>query len=272
MIAGMSALMTYRKGRISRFSKVSLSMSMAGSLSQAYRLAVEAGNDIIISSTTAQLNEALWQQNLGLIRTNLEFRNQVTTAVRRILYFKLVYFKGENPVPVFPDMEQLPALVPDQEGQAFFLNLACRAITLAKSSVFPYTPAPTKRTLLAGQYAAFFDAGLKRYPGAGVFRFATAQGLTETAQTAARLAQTAAAYDTIILCVGDEESASIGRRLQTLGKGLIVISVTSPVPAFTIDRADTVLHAYSTSPYSLEAAFGALAGEFRPTGTLPIGR
>jgi beta-N-acetylhexosaminidase len=239
-----------------------------GNLSSAYRMAIEAGNDIIISSTTAALNEALWQQNLALMRASPEFRARVTDAARRVLYAKLVYFKSENSVPVFPDMEKIPSLVPDREGEPFFLNLACRSITLAKQGkAFPYRSAPGERVLLAGQFPAFFDAGSSRYPAASVFRF-----VSGAADTSSRLAQAAAASDTVILCVADEESAALARQLQNSGKTLVVISVTSPVPAFNLDRADTVLYAYSTSPYSLEAAFGVLAGEFVPRGVLPITR
>jgi beta-N-acetylhexosaminidase len=250
----------------------------AGSLSEAYRLAIIAGNDIIISSSTATFTEALWQQNLNLIRTSPEFRAQVTSSARRILHAKLVYFKGKdsgdaaNAVPIFPDMTAISSLVPDADGEAFFLNLACRSITLAKKgSEFPYRPAAIGRVLLAGGYPAYHGAGRKRYRNAGTFRFETSSA-AENALIAGRLAGAAAAYDTVILCVEDNADALIARALQNTGKRVIIVSVMSPVPSFNLEWADTVLYAYSTSPASFEAAFGALAGEFTPGGTLPIRR
>jgi beta-N-acetylhexosaminidase len=247
-------------------------LSFSSGLADAYRLAIEAGNDIIISSATAQLGEALWQQNLDLIKTSPEFRAQITASARRILYAKLVYFKGDNPVPIFPDMDNLPSLVPDREGEAFFLSLACRSITLAKKGIaFPHSPAASGRVLLAGQYPAYYTAGRKRYPNAGIFRFETS-GIEENTRIAARLAATAADYNTVVLCVADNDDARIASALRYAGKRVIIISVTSPVPSFNLEWADTVLYTYSTSPSSFEAAFGALAGEFIPRGMLPIRR
>ena len=46
----------------------------AGSLSRAFRLAIEAGNDIVISSTTARLNESLWTSNLALMESSTAFK------------------------------------------------------------------------------------------------------------------------------------------------------------------------------------------------------
>jgi beta-N-acetylhexosaminidase len=248
----------------------------AGSLPDAYRMAIDAGNDIIISSATAQLGEALWQQNLDLIRSSPEFRSRVTAAARRILYAKLVYFKGDgtsagaNPVPLYTDIEMLPSLVPDREGEAFFFNLACRSITLQKQGAIPYTGGAGERVLLAGYAPAFFLEGRKRYPGAGVFRFMTSNNEAENAAIANRLAASASGYDTVFLCVGDDADARIARSLRSAGKRVIIVSVTSPVPSFNLEWADTILYTYSTSPASFDAAFGALAGEFTPRGTLPI--
>jgi beta-N-acetylhexosaminidase len=123
--------------------------------------------------------------------------------------------------------------------------------------------------LLAGQYPAYYTAARKRYPNAGIFRFDTSDR-EKIASTAAQLAATAASYNTIVLCVADNDDARIASALRYAGKRVIIISVTTPVPSFNLEWADTVLYAYSTSPSSFEAAFGALAGEFTPRGMLPI--
>lgn len=52
---------------------------------------------------------------------------------------------------------------------------------------------------------------------------------------------------------------------------VVVVSVLAPVPAMDLARwADTVLMAYSYSPYSFNAVFGALAGEFPVRGVFPL--
>jgi beta-N-acetylhexosaminidase len=92
----------------------------------------------------------------------------------------------------------------------------------------------------------------------------------ENEAIAERLASASSSADTVILCVGDDDDARIARSLRSAGKRVIIVSVTSPVPSFSLEWADTVLYTYSTAPSSFDAAFGALAGEFAPRGILPI--
>jgi beta-N-acetylhexosaminidase len=241
----------------------------AGSLSAAFRLAIEAGNDIVISSTTAQWNEALWRQNLQLMETNPEFRERVVAAAKRVLRTKLAYFKGDNSVPLFPDMARLPELLPDREGQQFFLSQACRSITLGRGSL-PFTLPPDAPILFAGQFPAFFTEGSKRYPQAKYYRFNYAPDDRERAAIASYLERLARDYSAVVICVADEASAYFASRLRGLGVKVVVVSVLSPVPAMSLTWADIVLYAYSYSRYSFNAAFGALAGEFTPRGKLPL--
>ena len=65
--------------------------SYAGSLSEAFKMAIEAGNDIILSSTTAKLNEGLWSKNLDKMSTDETFYNRVKDPARRVIKAKLDY-------------------------------------------------------------------------------------------------------------------------------------------------------------------------------------
>ena len=149
----------------------------AGTLSSAFRQAIEAGNDIIISSTTAQLNEALWTSNLKLMSTSAEFKARVVDAAHRVILSKLEYFKGENPVPLYPKVEEISQYIPDPEGQEFFLAQACRSITLYKGDLFPLSAdspeVTSKGMLLVGQsqFPEFFQEGKRRYPNADTMKF-----------------------------------------------------------------------------------------------------
>ncbi|MDR1786493.1 MAG: glycoside hydrolase family 3 protein [Spirochaetaceae bacterium] len=241
----------------------------AGSLSAAFRRAIEAGNDIIISSTTAQWNEALWRQNLQLMGTDGAFRERVVSSAKRVLLSKLRYFKGENPVPLYPDIPRLGELLPDREGEKFFLTQACRSITLGQGSL-PFAPGAQTPVLLAGQFPAFFIEGIKRYPQAKFYRFNYNPQPGELSGIGAYLGRIAGDYAAVIICVADEGSAEVASRLRNLGVKVIVLSVLSPVPAMNLSWADTVLYAYSYSQYSFNAAFGALSGEFVPQGKLPL--
>ena len=251
----------------------------AGGLSVAVRMAIEAGNDIVISSTTALLNEALWRNNLALMKTDTSFKTCVKTAATRVILSKLTYFKGENSVPLYPDIDAIPSLVPDSQGQSFFLEQACRSITLYKKGLFPYTGEANSsdatdreqedRILLAGQYDSFFEQGKKNYPNAAFYSFSPSMGPNETAYTQDHLPKFAQNYDTVIMCVSNAQDLQVAQKLAQTQVRLILISIMSPVHVFDI-QADTILLSYSYSPYSFQAVFAALKGDFEPEGTLPL--
>ncbi len=250
--------------------------SWTGSLSSAFRQAIEAGNDIIISSTTAQLDEPLWTGNLQLMSTSQEFRERVEDAAYRVILSKLDYFKGEDPVPLYPKVEEISRHIPDPEAQKFFLAQACRSITLYKGDLFPLSAEQAHSgggVLLVGQtqFQEFFQEGVRRYPEADSMKFNYNMGPNETDWMSNYIVRLAPKYSTVVICVADEASARVASRLRGLGVDVVVISVLAPVPAMELAAwADTVLMAYSYSPYSFNAVFGALAGEFTVRGTFPL--
>ena len=245
----------------------------AGSLSVAFRMAIEAGNDIVISSTTAQLDEPLWSANLSLMKTDEKFRGKVKAAARRVIYEKLKYFKGKNPAPLFPDENKIAERIPDKEGEKFFFEQACRSITVYRRNSQGLKKSDFGRVLLCGSEPAFFSSGKERWPDSGEFRFSYSMGPNETQWSADNILQTASRYDTIVFCVADANSARVAQTLRTLsrqGKRVIIFAIMSPVLVTDFDWADTILLGYSYSPYSLEALVGACAGEFEPQGIEPI--
>ena len=245
----------------------------AGSLSVAFRMAVEAGNDIVISSTTAQLDDPLWSANLSLMKTDEKFRGKVKASARRVIYEKLKYFKGKNPAPLFPDENKIAERIPDKDGEKFFFEQACRSITVYRRNSQGLKKSDFGRVLLCGSEPAFFSSGKERWPDSGEFRFSYSMGPNETQWSVDNILQTASRYDTIIFCVADANSARVAQTLRTLsrqGTRVIIFAIMSPVLVADFDWADTILLGYSYSPYSLEALVGACAGEFEPQGIEPI--
>lgn len=244
----------------------------AGSLSRAFRLAIEAGNDIVISSTTAHLQESLWTSNLALMKSSTDFKQTVERAARRVILYKLNYFRSSNAAPLYPEVDKLKELVPDKEGQKFFLAQACRSITAYKSGTLPYKPAEGERILLAGQnqFPEFFTEAHARYPNAAEFKYDYEMGPNQADWMSNNIESTARGFDTIIICVANERSAMIARRLERTGKRVIVMSVLAPVPVLNFTWADTILLGYSYSPYTFKALFAALDGDFAPKGILPL--
>ncbi len=246
----------------------------AGSVSRAFRLAVEAGNDIVISSTTAQLDEPLWTGTIALMKRDSRFREKVKAAARRVILAKLKYYKNTNPAPLYPNENTIDQFIPDKEGQKFFLDQACRSITVTRQKSLPFTKESAGRILLCGSEPQFFKAGKERWPSSGEFRFNYAMGPNETQWAAENILATAQGYDTIIICVADQNSASVAKSLSAVAgkKRVVVFGIMSPHLVESFDWADTILLGYSYSPYTLEALVGAAAGEYQPQGTEPVSK
>ncbi len=244
----------------------------AGGLSIAVRYAIEAGNDIIISSTTPGLNEAIWRNNYNRMQSVPEFRECVKKAAHRVIKSKLDYFKGPNHVTLYPDENLVASKVPDPEGSEFFLQQACRSISVMGDDFEPYTPeeAAKERVLICGQFFSYTDELLKRYPHAGIFSYKYSMTASNVSQFLSDLPRSYRNFDTIIICVANEESAILARSLKDCGKKVIVISILAPVFVADMDWADTVLFAYSYSDYSFKAVASVLAGEIPVFGKLPL--
>ncbi|MCF0241613.1 MAG: glycoside hydrolase family 3 protein [Treponema sp.] len=241
----------------------------AGSLSSAFRMAIQAGNDIIISSTTAKLNEALWVSNLNLITTDDAFRSRVEDAAYRVIKAKLEYFKGGNAAPLYPDPKSVDELIPDREGEKFFLEQACRSITLYQGE-YELNKEEAGKVLLVGGLSEFITSMKRRFPAAGEFRFAYETGPNQTQWVIDNLPATAASYDTIVILVGSARHAQIAESVKNLGKKVVIVSIMYPAYSESLTWADSILMGYSWSGYTLEAMAGVLAGEFKPGATLPF--
>ncbi len=243
----------------------------AGSLSAAFTMAIEAGNNILCSSTTPQINAELWNRNIELMKTSADFKNTVVKSAERVLLSKLRYFKGENPVPLFPDMDAIDSSVPDKEGTSFFLEQACRSITLYKKGTFPLTAENCGKVLIAGQFQEFFDEGVKYFPNANLFFFRYQPDTDELIASVDAIRQQARYYDTVIILVVNPTGVRIAKELARTGVKTVIISGLSPVPVMKgFDWADTILMCYSYSHFSFKAAFACLGGDFEPQGDLPL--
>lgn len=247
----------------------------AGSFHRAVMMAIEAGNDIVISSTTANLYDNMWTRNLERMKSNEQFKSRVKDAARRVLYAKLKYFKSKNHAPLYPDENTIYEHIPDKDGQNFFLEQACRSVSLfKKGSEFPYKAEEGERILIAGPFLSLYGEGKKRYPSAETFHFSyelKGDSSNFDSWNAASLTSVADSYDTVIICVYDRHTANIAKRLRYMDKRVIVLSILSPVHILNdFEWADTVLCGYSYSAYSFAALFGALGGEFIPQGTVPL--
>ena len=244
----------------------------AGVISNVVKLAIEAGNDIVISSSTAGLNDALWRNNLQLMSTDENFYNQVRRAAHRVVKSKLDYFKGENPVPLYPDASKVDSSIPAPGSEEFFFQQACRSISALKTGTFPYTSeiAANEKVLLCGQFFAYGDELIKRYPHAEIYSYKYNMDNENLSKYLSELPYYARRFDTVIFCVSDPGSARLAKSLKDAGCRVIIISILSPNYVIDLDFADTILLAYSYSNFSFQAVAAALAGEIDILGNLPL--
>jgi beta-N-acetylhexosaminidase len=250
-------------------------IGFAGSFSKAVTMAIRAGNDIIISSTTAPLNSALWTENLALMKSDSEFHARVKDAAYRVILSKLQYFKSENAAPLYPDDTKIYDSIPDKDGEKFFLEQACRSISVyKKGDSLPLKLGEDGSMLIAGPFQNFFNEGTRRYPNARTFHFSYDLRSDESNFSewdATGLQSAARAYDTIVIAVYDWHTANIAKRLKNSGKKVIIFSVLSPVYVLDgFEWADTVICGYSYSDYSFRAMWGVLNGEFEAEGKIPL--
>jgi len=243
----------------------------AGTMSNAFKMALEAGNDIILSSSTAKLNEALWTKNLELMTTDDDFKARVKDAAYRVIKSKLDYFKSGNSAPLYPNAEEVDNYIPNKEGEKFFVEQACRSVTVEKQGLMPLKEADAGRVLLLGSINSFFKEAKKRYPNSGEFHFTYETGPNETQWVLDNLPNSSYGYDTVIICVSSENHVKIAEYFKNSNKRVVILNTMSPVLSEKLTWADTILLGYSwRCDYSMQAMLAALAGEFVPAGTKPF--
>jgi len=236
----------------------------AGSISQAAKLALLAGNDIIMFSKTPNLYDPVWTSLVLAMREEPEFRERVRDACRRILKLKIEYLRGEEKIKFVPDIKKIEDELADPEGAAFFLSLAARSVTVVKNGeTLPLSPEKAGRVLLAGNYADFFATGRRAYPGAVSYWYDPSQSITD-------LLGYAGNADTIIFCLSDRAGLRVLQQFRQLGKKVIVFSVLSPVYLEDVSWVDGAVAVYSYAPESFIAGFSAILGRIPAEGRLPF--
>lgn len=242
----------------------------AGTMSNAFKMALEAGNDIILSSTTARLNESLWTKNLDLMSSDDFFRERVKDAAYRVIKSKLEYFKSGNAAPLNPNPQTVDNFIPNKDGEKFFVEQACRSVTVEKAGSMPLKADSAGKVLLLGSLTSFFKEGKKRYPDASEFHFNYDTGPNETQWCIDNLPVASYGYDTVIICVSSENHVKIAEYFKNTNKKVIILNTMSPTLTESLQWADTILLGYSwRCDYSMQAMLSALNGEYVPSGIKP---
>jgi beta-N-acetylhexosaminidase len=233
----------------------------------ACRLALEAGNDMVLISHTPSTQERTWNALLAAVRSRGAFRSLLVDSVKRILETKIRAFRGASTASGSADVR---LAVPAPGAKDFFAQVSARAVTLVAGTRVPFHPAARERILLCGQFPEFLSEGLKRYPAAQTFQFPFTPFYHARVEDRAWVRSHALSFDTIIFCVADYNSLDVLQELQRLGGRVIVISALSPVYLSELAWVRTAIAVYGDGRDSFRAGFSVLAGDFPATGVLPV--
>jgi beta-N-acetylhexosaminidase len=199
----------------------------------------------------------VWTALVQAVKEEPEFQDRVRDAARRVLEVKFRRLREES---YLPDLEKLDSELPNQEGAAFFLDLAVRSVTLLRGEALP--SGEGGRLILAGQYEDFFRAGKAAYPEAANYWYSEERGIPDFLWFVRNA-------DTIVFCLSDRDGLKFLRNIETLGKRVIVLSVLNPVYLESVPWVDGAVAVYSYAPESFTAAFSVLSGRIPAGGRLP---
>ncbi|MBN2617781.1 MAG: glycoside hydrolase family 3 protein [Spirochaetales bacterium] len=226
------------------------------------RLAIEAGNDILLVSKTARQHQVIWDKLLTDMNNEETLRNRVKDAAYRVLKLKLDYLKNEDRVTPAPKSENLEN-IPLQGTKEFLTNQAARAVTVMRDKNYPYLEKADESILLISNYTRFMNIGKEFYPTA------KRSWITDSSSYA-EIQQTATYFDTVIFCLTSKANLEVLKRLENYKGKLIVLSFLSPVYLDDLPWVDTFIAAYGQSDETMAAAFSVLVGQIPALGKFPL--
>jgi beta-N-acetylhexosaminidase len=237
-------------------------------IEEACILSLRAGMDMIMVSRTFEIQKRVWNALLKEMNRDPTFHAQVRASALRILNIKHAFLKGDNAVPLFPDVSKIDERVPDPEGEDFFFDLACRSVTILRPKNLPLQE-PGK-VLLTGQFKAFLEEGKFRFPEAEEYYFSYSPFYGPNSGAAETILSLAPSYDTIIFCLANPNSLGVLKKLKPLSDKLTVFSVLTPVYLQETPWVTSAIAVYGTGEDSFQAGFAALKGDFATEGVLPL--
>ena len=203
--------------------------------------------------------------------TDPAFKARVKDAAYRVIKTKLDYYKNQSdPAPLYPDPDTIDDYIPNKEGEKFFIEQACRSITIEKDGGLPLDTSSSGRILLLGSLTVFFNDALTRYPNAGQVYFNYDTGPNETQWIIDQLPDISQNFQTILICVSNENHVKIANYFKGSGKKVIILSTMSPELTKELSWADTILLGYSwRCEFTLRAMLGVINGEYKAQGVKP---
>ncbi|QEN05816.1 glycoside hydrolase family 3 protein [Thiospirochaeta perfilievii] len=227
------------------------------------KLALLAGNDILLVSKTARFHQQIWDGLLKDMKSDQELKNRVIDAATKVLRLKLEYLKGEGSVTLNPQVSDIKN-IPFDGTDEFIQSQAARSITVVKDKNFPYINADNSDSvLLISNYNRFMTIGKEFYPEAK-------RTWIIDPETFKNVKDTANYFDTVIFCLTSKTNLRVLETLKEYKGKLIVLSFLTPVYLDELPWVDTFIAAYGQGEESMRGAFSALKGFTPANGTFPL--
>ncbi len=229
--------------------------------------AIEAGNDMVLISHSPPVQEKTWHYLLKAAERDNRFFKIVKEAAKRVIVIKLKYLRD---FPLLPDYIDIAKKIRPKDSDKFFFNAACRSVTTVRNKEIPFVLKTGERIILIGQFREFLQEGKRRIPQADTYYYPFSPFYHARSETIYYIKQLIRDYDTIIFCLANFNSMDVLESIRDSGKKIIVISSLTPVYLNYLDWVKTAIAVYGMGEDSFRAGFGALMGDFKPQGILPI--
>jgi beta-N-acetylhexosaminidase len=234
------------------------------------RKALDAGSDLLLISRDPEEYHRIRRHLIEVMSQDPRFAARVREAARRVVEVKAAYLKRPDGVAIVPDLDRLAADVPAAGAESFFLEQACRSVSVVKNERIPLFPEAAGRVMLAGAYGDFLTEGLRRYPEARIYRLPYSGNPEVLRERGQELSRAAEGYDTVVFLLRDAAGLFVLEGLEDQAEKVVVFSILSPVHLDDVPWARTALAAYGTGKDSFAAGFAVLRGDFEAGGRVPI--
>lgn len=235
---------------------------------EAVEKSLRAGNDMALLSQPAAAQEAAWKRLAEKAKKDPSFEKRLRSAAQTIIRIKLEYLKGTGSVPLTPSLTGLAARIPDPEGRGFFFEQAARSVAVVKKDRIPL---PTgQEVLVIGPYEGFFEAFRERFGQARFLPYGYNPFFQFEKSVRDRMLLDAASAKTIVFNLVTPGSLFLLKALEPFKQKLTVVSLLTPIYLRETPWVSSAIAAYGANRDSFEAAVAVLAGDFVPTGKVPL--
>ncbi len=228
---------------------------------------IKSGVDMVLVSKDAETFDMAHQLIVQEMKKDPDFRHQVQESVLRILSLKLKYLKPSGEKALIPDVDNVKSFFPDKVAESYFYRQSCRSVSFIRDADEEFISLEEKKVLFVGP-RYFLSEALRRYPKSGTYQIVPYFYDTDNWQPY-ELGHLIPKYDKVVFCVASPAHAQMLSRLYIFKENIVVFSLLTPAFLNDITWAKGIA-VYGRNSSSIAAGLAAMAGEYTPSGKVPI--